>query len=252
MGPIRVCSAASPLACSSRAIKSGVGWPGAGIRALAAECSRGVRRGLPSPTPTPTCSGASRACASPLHTLIDAKRSWAARLQTPHLLRFPPLPPPPNLHAAVHQNTPPVDFRSRANSQMNSASPPHRPIPTSRSTRPPRAAVVNSACAAPSKRTRAATARAANLGVPSPAAAPSFGCTVLGLVLAVTATRAIHVEVDAVQLGVTVHTDDPPLHRINPLYVGCHSDSGFTHQRGRRADVRGAAQPRAGERGALL
>ena len=94
MGPIRVCSAASPLACSSRAIKSGVGWPGAGIRALAAECSRGVRRGLPSPTPTPTCSGASRACASPLHTLIDAKRSWAARLQTPHLLRFPPLPPP--------------------------------------------------------------------------------------------------------------------------------------------------------------
>jgi len=111
---------------------------------------------------------------------------------------------------------------------------------------------VNSACAAPSKRTRAATARAANLGVPSPAAAPSFGCTVLGLVLAVTATRAIHVEVDAVQLGVTVHTDDPPLHRINPLYVGCHSDSGFTHQRGRRADVRGAAQPRAGERGALL
>ena len=138
----------------------------------------------------------------------------------------------------------------------------------------------------------------------------------LGLVLAVTATRAIHVEVDAVQLGVTVHTDDPPLHRINPLYVGCHSDSGFTHQvtgfssqmiegesfeappancskgkavdawsttlckscdatigavsstvspamysassynpqaeLGRRADVRGAAQPRAGERGALL
>ena len=75
---------------------------------------------------------------------------------------------------------------------------------------------------------------------------------VLGLVLAVTATRAIHVEVDAAQLGATVHTDDPPLHRINPLYVGCHSDSGFTHQRGRRADVRGAAQPRAGERGALL
>ena len=136
--------------------------------------------------------------------------------------------------------------------QNNTWWPPHRPIPTSRSTRPPRAAVVNSACAAPSKRTRAATARAANLGVPSPAAAPSFGCTVLGLVLAVTATRAIHVEVDAVQLGVTVHTDDPPLHRINPLYVGCHSDSGFTHQRGRRADVRGAAQPRAGERGALL
>ena len=38
-------------------------------------------------------------------------------------------------------------------------------------------AVASSACDAPSKRTSAATARAAKLGAPSPAAAPSFGCT---------------------------------------------------------------------------
>lgn len=29
---------------------------------------------------------------------------------------------------------------------------------------------------------------------------------------------------------VRVDTDSPPAHRVNPLYFGCHSDSGFTHQ----------------------
>lgn len=29
---------------------------------------------------------------------------------------------------------------------------------------------------------------------------------------------------------VSVATDSPPTHTVNPLYFGCHSDSGFTHQ----------------------
>ena len=36
-------------------------------------------------------------------------------------------------------------------------------------------------------------------------------------------------------LRVRVTTDGPSLHKINPLFMGCHSDSGFTHQ--------GAPQP---------